>query len=346
MRYNPALDGLRAIAVAVVFGFHVGAPGFAGGFLGVDVFFVLSGFLITRILGEEQRSAGTIQLLPFYAKRLLRLYPALLLVVAAYLAAGSRWFGHDINHGRDALIASLYLSDYGNAYFNSPVVLIHTWSLSVEEHFYLLWPLVLLAALRMSRPGQLATFGLLFVLATLWRWDVVDSGNDWRIAYYSFDTRLSGLFLGGFLAVWRPQSGPKASLATGLAGLAAIAVAVGFSGWREYPSLKGWMLLAELGSAAAVYGACQIKLLTRPALVWPGRMSYGIYLWHYPIVYWLRDQYWDWPQMLATAGALSVAAAAASFYLIERPCIQAGRRWLARHDGAHAVEGSRASKVG
>ncbi|MBA2402361.1 MAG: acyltransferase [Bradyrhizobium sp.] len=139
-RYNPSLDGLRAIAVVLVISDHCGVPVFDQGYFGVDLFFVLSGFLITRLLVDEIDATGRVDVQRFYLRRLLRLTPPLLLFLTAYLViAPSLWPQLDLMvHVRDVALVAFYLSDYSQAFWNNPKVLIHTWSLSVEEHFYLI----------------------------------------------------------------------------------------------------------------------------------------------------------------------------------------------------------------
>jgi peptidoglycan/LPS O-acetylase OafA/YrhL len=202
LRYNPALDGMRAIAALLVIGSHCRVPGFHGGFYGVDLFLVLSGFLITSLLIDEHGSSGCIDLPRFYLRRFLRLTPPLFVMLAAYVVVGPLlWPQFDIGwHVRDTLVAAFYVSDYGRAFWHMPHIVQHTWSLGVEEHFYLLWPLVLLAVLRLpARWRPAALFGL-YVAATAWRMFWYVDAPDWPETYYRLDTRMSGLILGALLA--------------------------------------------------------------------------------------------------------------------------------------------------
>src|SRR5687768_11060779 len=136
MRYMPELDGLRALAVCAVLAFHAGAPMAQSGYLGVDLFFVLSGFLITSILVAEHERSGTIAVGRFYVRRALRLYPSLLLMLAVFVVVAPLLWP-ELPAARYALWSALYLSDYTRALIGEPEVLSYTWSLSVEEHFYL-----------------------------------------------------------------------------------------------------------------------------------------------------------------------------------------------------------------
>lgn len=170
MRYVPALDGLRALAVTLVFLVHT-TQHFPGGWIGVDIFFVLSGFLITSILVAEHEKTGVISLSRFYMRRACRLLPALVAVVCVSLTLAV-WL-HSQTHDTviDAVAALLYLADYRYAFMPGAGVtaLMHTWSLSVEEQFYFVWPLLLIALLRWSRRAAFRTTLGLIVLVAVWR---------------------------------------------------------------------------------------------------------------------------------------------------------------------------------
>jgi peptidoglycan/LPS O-acetylase OafA/YrhL len=329
MKYNPALDGLRAIAVFAVLAFHAGAPLAGGGYVGVDLFFVLSGFLITTILMQEQAATGRIAVGRFYWRRALRLYPTLLLVLAAFLVA-SPYLWPELPAWRYAAMAALYVTDYTRALLGEPEVLSYTWSLSVEEHFYLLWPLVLPIVLRQRRPVMVLAAA--YLVATIWR-----VGNyhwlGWDATYFRFDTRLSGLILGCLLAMLSPFT----SRYTPLAVLALI-VAVAVPSFHVPAGLTGVLLLAEGGAVGMVIYACSVRgrasFLAAPALAYLGRLSYGIYLWHFPVVYWLRERF-DWTTTLVATAVIAVALAAATYHFIDVP-LQRYRRGLrpADHDKA------------
>ena len=208
LRYNPALDGLRAVAIALVIADHCHVPGFDGGYFGVDLFFVLSGFLITRLLVDEFDAAGQIDLPRFYLRRLLRLAPPLLLLLAAYLViAPMIWPQYGLwSHIRDAALAGFYLSDYGRAFWHYPIALQHTWSLSVEEHFYLIWPFAVLLLARIELRWRIAGLFGIYLIATAWRIFEYESSG-WVATYFRFDTRMSGLICGALLAICLPRMG-------------------------------------------------------------------------------------------------------------------------------------------
>ncbi|RQX06450.1 acyltransferase family protein, partial [Micromonospora globispora] len=213
--YQPALDGVRALAVAAVLAFHGGVAALPGGFLGVDAFFVLSGFLITSLLLAEHRDAGRIDLVAFWGRRVRRLLPALLLVLVVVLLVSRQLMpGTELGALRwDALAALGYVANWrmanrGGDYFaatGSPSPLQHTWSLGIEEQFYLVWPLLLIVLLAWAARRRRLGVALLVILvgavgsalaaALLFAPDAVDR------VYYGTDTRAVALLVGAALAV-------------------------------------------------------------------------------------------------------------------------------------------------
>jgi peptidoglycan/LPS O-acetylase OafA/YrhL len=330
MKHNPALDGIRALAVLMVVGFHAFAPGASGGYLGVDVFFVLSGFLITTLLVDEVDRTGTIRLGHFYLRRFLRLTPALLLMLIAYLlVAPLAWpsiaFHTDV---RDVLISTFYLSDYASAFWSYPFYLRHTWSLAVEQHFYLLWPLVMLAlAPRLGRRRLAFTLAGLYAVFTAWRIYCDLHGEfAYEHSYYRFDTRLSGLVAGSLFAVWLTGNPRAAWRYAELAAVAALAVLALCS--RRFQVLStGAMtygiVAVESATLALIYVAMTQehsrvrRALAHPAPVYLGRMSYGIYLWHYPIFVYQWGKY-PWYGILLLGGTASLAMAIVSYHTVEK----------------------------
>ncbi len=337
-RYNPALDGLRAVAIALVFADHCHVPGFDAGFFGVDLFFVLSGFLITGLLVDEVEARGSIDLLGFYLRRLLRLGPALLLLLAAYLAiAPVIWPQYGLwSHIRDVALTGSYLSDYGRAFWNNPVILQHTWSLSVEAHFYFIWPFAILLLARIEPRWRLpALFGL-YLLATAWRIYEYNSLG-WTAAYFRFDTRMSGLICGSLLAIYLPRmdriSDKKANICGVLATIALV-FCLSLSFWRAPWSLVWLSPLAQLAavgfliSASAQNSWVSWTLSARP-LVAIGVISYGVYLWHYPAAVFFRSLL-PWYEVVPIVLIFSLAAATASYFFVERPLQHYRRNLKAR----------------
>lgn len=331
MKYNPALDGIRALAVAMVMGFHAFVPGATGGYLGVDVFFVLSGFLITSLLLEETRVTGSINLRRFYLRRLLRLTPALISMLLVYLiVAPIAWPGVSFRvDARDALISLFYLSDYATYFWSIPIRLRHTWSLSVEEHFYLVWPLLLLCLTRLAsrRRMALALAGM-YVLFTAWRvyCDMHGGTTGYSDSYYRFDTRLSGLTVGGLLAVvlTRPRKLPiKSADFLAFGALSVIALCSYRFQVASTAALIFGMAAIEAATLALIYiavnspGSALYNLLAQPVISFIGRMSYGMYLWHYPIFVYLWG-HWPWYLIITVGGLASLLMATISYYSVEK----------------------------
>nr|WP_312527874.1 acyltransferase [Comamonas sp.] len=328
MKYNPALDGMRAVAIVLVFLSHAHAPMFDGAFFGVDLFFVLSGFLITSLLLKEHQQSGRLDFWRFYKRRFLRLGPALLLFLAAYwLFAPLIWPGLDVVN-QDVVVSALYLADYGIAFFDSPDTLLHMWSLSVEEHFYLIWPPLLVLLLAHTARKQLwRPVLLLVVLMFVWRAYWVAQGQHFYEIFFRFDTRATGMLLGSALAAvavhrpeWMDALHARQKYLLWLLPVLPFAV-IGYE-WDDAGALLWGFALVELVAAAIIVAVSKQKgvlfdMLSLPALVWVGKMSYGIYLWHYPVVRLLRA-HTDWQWVVILGLPISAAFAALSFYTIER----------------------------
>jgi peptidoglycan/LPS O-acetylase OafA/YrhL len=323
--YRPALDGMRGLSVLAVIAYHGRIFGLRNGFLGVDIFFVLSGFLITTLLVEEWHSRRDIRFGRFYMRRILRLFPALAALVVLY-ALVADW--------RPALVAGLYVTNWAAALWGySPGYLGHTWSLAIEEQFYLLWPPLLYLLLRcgVSRRALVgAALGGAAAAAGLRAWLWAHGASAGRV-HYGLDVRADSLLVGAAAGLawaggWLPRAG------TGLRVAGALAVAVLIGCLLRDPSTEtffyrgGYTLVAL---AAAVWMTAVLRRppapLTHPALLWIGRRSYGLYLWHYPILRWFAGR--GWP--LAVGIALSFAVAAASFVWIEQPFLRLKRRYRA-----------------
>jgi peptidoglycan/LPS O-acetylase OafA/YrhL len=327
---------MRAIAALLVVADHCRIPGFEGGFYGVDLFFVLSGYLITRLLIDEHTSSGSIDLPRFYLRRYLRLTPPLLALLAAYLVFGPiLWPQFDLWwHVRDALVAAFYISDYARAFLQLPHIVQHTWSLGVEEHFYLLWPLALLGLLRLpARWRPAALFGL-FVAATAWRMIWYDDVSDWPETYFRFDTRMAGLMLGALMATLLGTGDHVPKRLANLSGIlatGALLLALTLGGWHIDGAIEWTMTLAQFAAAAALIAAAAPeswvgRMLSAPPLVATGVLSYGLYLWHYPAAVFFRDRL-PWFESVPLVLAIAFLAATMSHLLIERP-LQGFRRNL------------------
>ncbi|MBA1190471.1 acyltransferase [Pseudomonas entomophila] len=299
--YRPDIDGLRAVAVIAVFLHHLGAAWLPGGFVGVDIFFVISGYLITAQVFQQAR-AGTFSLRQFYQRRINRIVPALATVLFATLALGAVLLSPvDLERlSANALFALLGVSNlfiwlkYGN-YFAadaSEAPLLHTWSLGIEEQFYMIWPLLLLALLRwMPRRwpwllglGLLATIGL----------SHYGTGVFVTASYYLLPTRFFELMLGGCLGIWhvtRPM--PLArypALVSRAVGWALVVGSLALIGpGAPFPGLTA--LLPCLGAALLIHAGHdgrRARLLGSRPLVFIGLISYSLYLWHWPLIAYLN----------------------------------------------------------
>ena len=327
LAYNPAFDGLRGVAILLVLLSHAHAPLFDGAFYGVDLFFVLSGFLITSLLLQELRREGRIDYWNFYRRRFWRLMPALALFLAAYCVVAPLLWPDLTDVYSDALVSALYLADYGIAFFDSPDTLLHMWSLSVEEHFYLVWPPLLVLLVRFSPRGLLwrPVLGLL-LLGWAWRLLWVAQGQAFYEVFFRFDTRTTGLLMGSLLAALVLEQpawfqGLQRRLAHWMWLVLAVPLLMAQS-WDDMNAMVWGMtvvecagvlvLVAVLKQRGAVYEA-----LSTPVLVLLGQLSYGIYLWHYPVVRWLRADL-PWPAVVVLGLAISMALAALSYRTVER----------------------------
>ena len=301
----PALDGLRAVAILSVMSFHANLWFASGGSLGVDIFFVLSGWLITGLLIDEVERTGAIDRLAFLARRMRRLLAALSCLLLAYLlvapwlypeSADRRWF--------DAATAFLYLTNLRESFWPADTPLSHSWSLAVEAQFYLLWPFVVPALLRLGRRRAALLLCACWLCLTALRsvWPAMIGGAS---TYYLSPLHATGLLLGGALAL-RPIPVRRGPLA--LAVLVAIMVGVRSFDW--------WLVVLPIAEIATVLViADPPRALALPPLRFVGRVSYGIYLWHIPLLWIMPTRT---PAQVIAVFAASILAGWLSHALIER----------------------------
>lgn len=341
--HMPCLDGLRALAVGAVLLYHAGVPGIPGGFLGVEVFFTLSGYLITSLLLAERAATGSIDLAGFWLRRARRLLPALFAVLAVTVGYAVLFLPDELAGLRgDAASGLLYANNWyqvfaRRSYFESmgrPSLLQHLWSLSVEEQFYLLWPPAFCLLARLRRP-----FALVLVLAggaasAFWMAALYRPDADPTRVYYGTDTRAAGILIGAALAwVIRPVSRspakrPDGANAAGLIALSALlACAVGLDESREF-LYRGGFAVTALATAALIAATVlapaswAASALAWPPLRWIGARSYGLYLWHYPVFMVTRPQLdvaLDGPALLTVRLGLTLLLAACSYTWLELP---------------------------
>ena len=368
MGYLPGLDGLRALAIIGVLLYHAGIDWLPGGFLGVDVFFVISGFLITSLVLEEYDRSGRIDFKRFYLGRARRLLPAVVVLLIVVGIAVLFVYQDALSAFRqDALATIFYVNNWwyvlvDQSYFESmgrPPLLKHLWSLSVEEQFYLLWPVVALLLVRSGgRPLVRRIALLLAVASTVWM-AVIAIRNGYPVdadpsrAYFGTDSHSMGLLVGAALAtVWRPgrlsTHIPRGTqvIVTGT-GIVALAVVVAF--YLFVGEFTPWLYRGGF-LALAFFTTVLIAAVTHPASVlgpalgvgvlrYLGRRSYGIYLWHWPIFMVTRpgiDVPWSEPVAFAARLALTLGIAELSYRLVEMPIRRGalGRAWKAFRSGS------------
>lgn len=343
--YLPALDGLRAVAVVAVLLYHGSASWAPGGFVGVDVFFVLSGYLITSLLLAEHARRGAVDLLAFWGRRARRLLPALFLVLVAVAAYAAFLAPVEQRRGirLDALATLGYVSNWrfvasGQSYFaqfQAPSPLRHTWSLGIEEQWYLLFPPLLAVLLARWRPHRRWLAGSLAVLAlgsAALMAALYTPGADPSRVYYGTDTRVQALLVGAALAVGLHSATAGARwrvvAATGsCAGLAALLVLVAVVHDADSWMYRGGFLLTAVVAALVVAGVATgasgpvERLLAWTPLVQVGLISYGIYLWHWPVYVTLTPDRTglSGTSLLAVRMVVTAVAAAASYVAVEAP---------------------------
>ena len=346
-RFRPDVQGLRAVAVALVVAFHAGVPGLRGGFVGVDVFFAISGFVITGLLLRERQSGST-SLAAFWARRARRILPMATVVLLVTIAASYVWLGPFVGRqvARDGtwtalLAANVHAIVTSTSYFAStgPVSpLLHYWSLAVEEQFYLAFPFIFLGAVVLRRSTLRRRLGavLVVVIGASLLLSVLQTQADPLVAYFSPFTRGWELAAGGFVAVasTRLASMPRSSAMVvswlGLAGIVAASVLYGpstpYPGWAALLPVVGACLVIAGGAAAPPKGA-ELLLGTKLGQT-GGDLSYSLYLWHFPVLVIAAEAMTTPLSGWARGGLVAVAvlASIASRRWIEDPVRHA--RWL------------------
>ena len=346
----PALDGLRAIAVIFVVAYHLDVGWARGGFIGVDIFFVISGFLITRLLIDEQGTNGRIAVIGFWIRRFRRLVPALVVMVGATLLA-TRWWGlpeqwDDVR--RDGVASLAYVANWRfvfdrQSYFESaigPSPLLHTWSLAVEEQWYLVWPIVMVGLLALAqRPRRGAAIATMTVVlaavASAGLMAALYDPADASRVYFGTDTRAQQLLVGAALAwftTWVPtlQDVPehrvfRLASQISLVTLGVIAVTVDDTSAWLY---RGGFLAISVLAAVVVFGTATthrrgaFNWLGGQPWGWIGRRSYGIYLWHWPVILFVGPAMgleMATVPLIAVQLTVTLLLAEMSFRLVEQP---------------------------
>jgi peptidoglycan/LPS O-acetylase OafA/YrhL len=343
-RFRPDIEGLRAIAVGLVLVFHAYGTPFSGGFVGVDVFFVISGFLITDILMREHSKTGRVSILGFYGRRARRILPASALVVVATVIASYYFLGFLTGNDVAAaakwtavFAANIHFGFVGTDYFGSrlpPSPLLHMWSLGVEEQFYVVWPalfLILVLIARGAHHRRAVAVSLVAIIAASFAWSVFQTAADPAWAYFSPVTRTCELGLGALIAVLgpainrklKPRWAAEVIASCGLAGIAGSAVLLNSS--TPYPgAVIAWPVISTALLIAA--GCTDIRTFVERCLSlrpmrWCGARSYSLYLWHWPILT-IAAQYsvrhlsgWQTTGLLL----LTIVASTLTYRLVENP---------------------------
>ena len=347
--YRPALDGIRAVAVLAVIAYHFGYRWAPGGFLGVDVFFVLSGYLITSLLLAEYARSSRIALREFWLRRARRLLPALfvmLIVVAIWIWLNAAPF--EMSMRREDLFWTLF---YGSnwhfiatgqdyfAQFTSASPLRHTWSLAIEEQFYIVWPILVAGALWIGRkrPVVLAAICVVGIAVSGIAMALLFNPGDPSRAYYGTDARMHQLLIGALLAVLMTKREllVRFRRATSVvAVLAALALLVAFATLQDQNAAyyQGLSILLAVTTAALVWAielnprALVARLLSLRPVAWIGQISYGLYLWHWPVILAITSVPAPLANLPGASTGLNLTRLVVifgieivSFYLIEQP---------------------------
>lgn len=337
--YMPELDGLRAIAVLAVIVFHVFPLGLSGGFLGVDIFFVLSGYLITSLLMQERAAHGNFSLRNFYVRRCLRLLPALTWLIFIFLLVSycfSEIFGSFPDRLKEAFLSLTYVTNWARAFDLYPPnpFLGHTWSLAIEEQFYILWPIILTGLLALSSRGSRClplaiVMGIVIICA--WRIMLIMDGAAIDRVYNGLDTRADALMWGALVAIlplrlWSERAGTLFILLSSLAAVLLLVYFFIYSNWesREHYIWKLPLLYFSMALLIGLVasGVTSAFFLQISPLVFTGRISYGLYLWHVPILIVLLKTGFAGTRLLLLVLVLSYIFATFSWFVIERPALR------------------------
>ena len=392
LNYVPALDGVRGVAVLAIIGYHGGVFLTRGGFYSLDAFFALSGFLITSLLVAEWQQSGSIRLGRFWARRARRLLPALFLLLLVVLAYAT-WIAPPGMYRElrgDSLSTLFYVANWhfivtGSNYFvqtGAMSPLLHTWSLAVEEQFYLVWPLVVLLILR-SRLGLRFLFAVCVsgAIGSALLMGVLASPSTQNRVYYGTDTRAQSLLIGAALSVgltiaanrrvsvdrvgtgvitsspgaWRATSARRRAAyeVVGIVGVVATGVLWTTVAFNDAFAFRGGFFFAACATACVLANivvsprSIVPRCLALPVLRYFGRISYGLYLWHFPIFLWLTHARTglDGLALFGLKVACTVAIASVSFYAVEQPIrqrrfLRSWRAWVATPIALLAVTGA------
>lgn len=354
-KYVPALDGVRGTAMVLFMAYHLGVSQLQGAWVGINLFFVLSGYLIVRLLTAEHYRWGTIDFIAFYRRRARRLLPALGVLLVTLIAYSMVWASLQTRREMrgDIIATSLYVMNWrlvsqNSQYFDEfgdPSYLKHAWTLSVEEQFYLVVPVLLIALFASMRSRRARSVALLVgaALSALWGVRVGVEGLAAQAhSYYGTDVRAQSLFVGAALGVWFapsargriPRRLPRTAVALlGWSGLAFMLFAyLRIAPFAPWMFERGGMLLSSVAAGALVLACADPRrsalkaVLGSSPFAYLGKLSYGLYLWHWPVHLWLLQGLPDLPMPvhLALGLAFTTVLAVASYELVEKKVIKRG----------------------
>lgn len=332
--YRPHIDGLRTVAVWLVVFFHINSGVFTGGYLGVDIFFVISGFVITQSLYKDYCTNGRINIFQFYFRRFKRLYPALVTMLVGttvlYFVVGFLWDTNlYLKSAFSALFASsnLYFLYHGTNYFHQDLInpLVHTWSLGIEEQFYLLYPMFLTVGLFVVRRYKLPITTLvsfiLLISISLYGMFAFNTGNVLGAFYFPF-ARFWELGFGCALSLFTiSTTSTRYNQGWAFLGVGILVVLQFFE--RSINSIPVETLLAVIASSAIIFAGLRShgvieRFLSTPVMVYMGKLSYSLYLWHLPVIY-FANLYLTPELIIVVAPAVSVLCAMISYHFVENP---------------------------
>lgn len=344
-RYVPELDGFRGIAIILVVGFHAGLPGFrVGGYLGVDLFFVLSGYLITSILLQEKENKGRIDILNFYFRRWARLAPAFFVLILFTIIANVFIINNTGQIFSDIISAFGYIANWTRAFGSgSPMYLGHVWSLAIEEQFYLVWPILLSALLSAISYRRIFSFVIILsLLSGTWRAWLSYHGAPIDRIYNGTDTRIDCLFIGCALALSKDYALISFLRKQIIAAICAIStfliIFLNFRYDSQFMYIVGFAIVSLSAAVIINYlvsetGSRLCCVFRLNVLVYIGKLSYSLYLWHYPIllIIWLK---WgqDDPRIVWMAIPFVFVVSMVSYHFVEKPCL----RWRSQVNGSEA----------
>jgi peptidoglycan/LPS O-acetylase OafA/YrhL len=349
--FRPDIQAVRALAVLLVVLYHADIPGVHGGFLGVDVFFVISGFVITNVLLRERASSGSTSIPVFYARRIRRILPAATVVLIATVFATYHWLSFITGAANAddakyvaAFIGNFHFASLGTQYFSAtqpPSTLQQFWSLAVEEQFYLVWPLLFLV---LTLPWKLLTptvrlvGALSAVIGVSLTWNIIETGQNQSLAFFSPLTRAWELALGAILAVVAPHlrgRSPRWGLILSLVGLGVVLLCTWID--TSTTSWPGTAVIAPVVATGAIIAGGSLRgpevigrLVGFAPIQWVGNISYSLYLVHWPVIA-IATQYaigrLPLHSEISLVG-LSILLSAVLYYVVENPIRKS--KWLAR----------------